>query len=115
MSFFQSVSGMIAQLCCILIEILGQVIDLADDLHVFIHRCSVSWWNASDMHTRPKPSARRFPAPCSSRMNNGLKRASRGCELANRKTEPVSIAYSLVLGVPHNSCQPVTRRTLAAW
>src|SRR6266487_5044370 len=114
MSLLQSVSGVIAQLCCILIEILGLVIDLADDLHIFIHRCFISLWNASDTHTRPKPSVRRFPAPCSSSSNNGPRRAARGCELPNRKTEPVSIAYSLVRGVPHNSCQPVTRRMLAA-
>src|SRR5438309_751832 len=106
------------QIYSIFIEFLGLDIDLTYDLHLIdltAHRKSPSWWNESDTQTRPKPSFLLCPMPSSSSANNDFKTASFASgEQEKSKTEPVSMAYSLVFGVPHKSLQPITRRILAA-
>src|SRR2546421_3966833 len=106
------------QIYSIFIEFLGLDIDLTYDLHLIdltAHRKSPPWWNASDTQTRPKPSFLLCPMPSSSNANNDFKTASfasGGQE--KRKTDPVSMACSLVFGVAHKLFHPMTRPILAA-
>src|SRR5439155_365331 len=123
MLFSECISSMITQFLRLLIEGFGMNIHFADDFHfvyfillvlLVFHRKFLSLWNGSEIQMRPKPSARRCPMPCSSSINNACANiSSSGCVTAKRNTEPASSAFSCTRGNPHNSCQPMMRRTLA--
>src|SRR5947209_18845014 len=96
MRFLQRDGCVISQTDRIVIEDYRLCTHLANDLHFPVHFNFTSRWNGSDMQIRPKPSALRRPTPVSSRSKSARHSASSGTSfVANRKTEPVSMAISL--------------------